>query len=103
MTAEQPHDRRNSTWATSMRRRAAITIGAEQIAAMIGLPDGLTIVGVHPDPRLNAIVLIVTGPELDEVPDGSMAPDFPGDGAFNRAVAYDAHRRPYYRWEWQAG
>lgn len=56
------------------RRVAAAALPASALAQMIGVPEGMEIIGIQPDPTRQALVLIVRGDHFPEVEEGAEVP-----------------------------
>lgn len=59
---------------TRITRRAIVPITEQLIENMIRLPASYTIHGLHANNEMLSIDLLVTSPDLDEVPEGAMPP-----------------------------
>jgi len=71
-------------------RRAVVKVPEQMLHALLALPPGYTIVGVRDDWASNGIRVLVTSPDLDEVPPEVEPPLLAG--------SWDLLQRPAVSW-----
>lgn len=82
------------------RRRGQIVIDRDALHSMLGVPEGMVIVGIYSDPVRPSVQVVVEGDGLAECTPDVEPPIL--CGAWSQVSLRDEDGRRYFRFEWVA-
>jgi hypothetical protein len=67
-------------WQHRRKRRGHTVLTVELLARLFNLPEGSEITGIHPDPRVNGLLVTFVSDDLPEIEDAMVSPYILGMG-----------------------